>query len=48
MKKNYLRSEIEIICLDASDVVATSSGIALAGAFDERSEDCGSFANLFH
>ena len=47
MKKNYLRSEIEIVRLDADDVIATSSAITLAGSFNERDEDCSSFASLF-
>ena len=47
MKKNYTRFEIEITYLDKADVIATSNGILLAGGFDERSEDKGSFSTLF-
>ena len=47
MKKKYLRSEIEIICLDASDIVTASSGISLAGAFVEEDEDRGTYSTLF-
>ena len=47
MKKTYMRSEVVIVNLDASDVIATSSGITLAGGFNEGQEDGNKFSNLF-
>lgn len=49
MKKNYTKSEIEIIYFNTLDVV-TASGeneISLSGTFDENNEDNGSYVSIF-
>ena len=49
MKKEYTKSEIEIIYFNTLDVVAVSggNGVSLADTFDESKEDYGSYVNIF-
>ena len=48
MKKKYINSEVEIIYLNTTDVVATSDDkIEVAPHFDENNEDGGSYLSMF-
>ena len=47
MKKRYTEIEMELLRFDSADIVATSGGLTLAGAFDELNEDKAGFGDLF-
>lgn len=47
MKKRYTEIEMELLQFDSADIVATSGGLTLAGAFDEVNEDKAGFGDLF-
>ena len=47
MKKRYTEIEMELLLFVSADIVATSGGLTLAGAFDVVNEDKAGFGDLF-